>query len=134
MSTFEWTPDLETGNETIDSQHRTLFKYANDLVSTIEDAEADDESTTEFVWRLTDYVMQHFADEQDLMESVHYPETGVHIEMHNALTGETMKLTARIMRGELVAASELARLVTRWMRGHILDADKAFVGYLTAHR
>lgn len=134
MSTFEWTPDLETGNETIDSQHRTLFKYANDLVSTIEDAEADDESTTEFVWRLTDYVMQHFADEQDLMESVHYPETGVHIEMHNALTGETMKLTARIMRGELVAASELARLVTRWMRGHILDADKAFVGYLTTHR
>jgi len=133
MSTFEWTPDLETGNETIDSQHRTLFKYANDLVDALGDAESVEDSTTEFVWQLTDYVMQHFADEQDLMESVHYPEAGMHIQMHNTLTGETMKMTARVMRGEMVAASELARLVTRWMRGHILDADKAFVRYLAAH-
>ncbi|MBN2247507.1 MAG: hemerythrin family protein [Coriobacteriia bacterium] len=134
MSTFEWTPDLVTGNELIDSQHHTLFRYANDLLDAIEDAEVDDEAAEVYVWRLTDYVMEHFADEQDLMESVHYPERGIHVGMHDTLTGETMRLTARVMRGEIVAAPEIAKLITKWMREHILTADKQFVTYLSAQQ
>ncbi|MDY0340296.1 MAG: bacteriohemerythrin [Coriobacteriia bacterium] len=134
MDTFEWTPDLETGNETIDTQHRTLFAYANDLDRAVGDAEMDDEATAGYVWRLTDYVMQHFADEQELMESVGYPELGIHVGLHDRLTGETMRLTARVMRGEVVAGAEIATLVSMWMRVHILDADRAFVKYLSTHR
>lgn len=134
MNAFEWTPDLETGNETIDAQHRTLFAYANDLNDAMNSTDRDEDAVIECVWRLTDYVMEHFADEQELMESVHYPERGIHAGMHDRLTGETMRLTARVMRGELVAGAEVAMLVNTWMRVHILDADRAFVKYLTTHR
>ncbi|MHB8051086.1 MAG: bacteriohemerythrin [Coriobacteriia bacterium] len=134
MGAFEWTQDLVTGNELIDSQHHTLFAYANDLIEAIADSGLDDEATAEYVWRLTDYVMGYFSDEHDLMESVHYPGRSIHTGMHDTLTGETMRLTARVMRGELVAAQEVARLITKWMREHILTADKEFDAYLSAHR
>jgi len=134
MNAFEWTADLETGSETIDAQHRALFAYANDLNDAMNSTDLDEDAVIECVWRLTDYVMEHFADEQELMESVHYPERGIHTGMHDRLTGETMRLTARVMRGELVAGAEVAMLVNTWMRVHILDADRAFVKYLTTHR
>lgn len=54
--------------------------------------------------------------------------------MHDTLTGETMRLTARVMRGEIVAAAKIAKLITTWMREHIHTADKQFVAYLSAHR
>ena len=134
MNAFEWTPDLETGNETIDAQHRTLFAYANDLNDAMDSVDLDEDAVIECVWRLTDYVMEHFADEQELMESVHYPERGIHAGMHDRLTGETMRLTARVMRGELVVGAGVAVLVNTWMRVHILGADRTFVKYLTTHR
>jgi len=134
VTRFEWTSDLVTGNESIDSQHRTLFTCANQLLDKVEATEPDADDASDCVWRLTDYVMQHFSDEQELMESVHYPERGIHAGMHDQLTGETMRLTARVMRGEMVAAAEIGKLVTHWMRDHILGADKDFVTYLTKHR
>ena len=133
MTRFEWTSDLVTGNESLDSQHRTLFTCANQLLDKVEAQDPDVEDASDYVWRLTDYVMQHFADEQELMESVHYPERSIHAGLHDQLTGETMLLTARVMRGEIVLAAEIALLVTRWMRDHILGADMGFVAYLAKH-
>lgn len=127
---FEWTTDLETGNEAIDSQHHSLFALANELEDAIEAETPDADAVADCVWRLADYVIQHFADEQDLMESVGYPELPVHRSMHDQLTGETMRITARMMNDEPLSATELASLVTRWLRDHIGAADKRFAAYL----
>lgn len=128
---FEWTADLETGNESIDSQHRSLFALANELEDAIEAGGPDTDAVTDCVWRLTDYVMQHFADEQELMQAAGYPELPVHLSMHDQLTGETMRITARMMNDEPLSAAELAPLVTRWLRDHIGSADKRFAAFLT---
>lgn len=127
---FEWTADLETGNEAIDSQHRSLFALANELQDAIEAETPDADAVTDCVWRLADYVMQHFADEQELMEGAGYPELPVHRSMHDQLTGETMRITARMMNDEPLSAAELAPLITRWLRDHIGAADRRFAAYL----
>lgn len=130
MEHFEWTVDLETGNDAIDSQHRSLFALANELQRAVEADKPDPETVTDCVWRLADYVVQHFADEQELMAEAHYPELPVHTSMHEQLTGETMRITARMMNEDLLSAAELAPLVARWLREHIGVADKRFVTYL----
>lgn len=130
MTQFEWTADLETGNEAIDAQHRSLFAMANELQSALDVDEPRGEVVADCVWQLADYVMQHFGDEEDLMAEAGYPELGVHRSMHEQLTGETVRITARFMNDEPVTAAELAPLVTRWLRTHIGEADKRFVDYL----
>lgn len=131
---FEWTTDLETGNEAIDSQHRSLFVLANELQDAVEAESPDADTVTDCVWRLADYVMQHFADEQELMEASGYPELPVHRSMHDQLTGETMRITARMMNDEPLSAAELAPLVTRWLRDHIGAADKRFAAFVAGQR
>lgn len=130
MAHYEWTPDLETGNEAIDSQHRSLFALANELQDAIDREGPACDVVVDFVWQLADYVVQHFADEQDLMAEADYPELPVHRSLHDQLTGETMRITARMMNDEPVSATELAPLVTRWLREHIGAADKRFAAYL----
>jgi hemerythrin len=131
---FEWTPDLETGHAAIDDQHRTLFALANSLQDAIEAEVADAETVADAVWRLTDYVVQHFGDEQELMAEAGYPTLPVHISLHEQLTAETMRMTARLMNGEDVIPDELAPFVARWLRDHIGSADRAFVSWLADRR
>ncbi len=130
MEHFEWTTDLDTGNDEIDGQHRSLFSLANALQDAVgsEDAEAD--AVADCVWRLTDYVVQHFADEEEMMEAAGYPELSVHRSLHQQLTGETLRLAARFMNDEPLTAAELGPYVAHWLREHIGHADKRFVAYL----
>lgn len=132
MEHFEWTADLETGNAEIDGQHRSLFALANELQETLGSEDAEDEAVADCVWRLTDYVVQHFADEEEMMEAAGYPELPVHRSLHQQLTGETMRITARFMNDEPLTAAELGPLVARWLREHIGGADKRFVAHLAS--
>lgn len=76
--------------------------------------------------------MQHFADEQEMMAEAGYPALSVHVSLHEQLTAETMRITARFMNEEAVVAEDLAPLVTRWLTEHIAAADRAFVAFLEA--
>ncbi len=129
---FKWTPDLETGHAEIDAQHRGLFELANELHEAIAAERADDEVVADCVWQLTDYVVQHFADEEELMSGAAYPALSAHRALHQHLSAETMRITADYFNGEEVAPTALAPFVTGWLRGHIGDADRHFVTYLHA--
>lgn len=130
MEHFAWTADLETGNSEIDEQHRSLFRLADELQDAIISEDASGDAVADCVWRLTDYVIQHFADEEEMMEAAAYPELPVHRGLHQQLTGETMRITARFMNDEPLTAAELGPLITRWLRDHIGLADRRFVAYL----
>jgi hemerythrin len=130
MAHFEWIPALETGNQMIDEQHRSLFALANALQDAIESQTADEETVADCVWRLADYVLQHFADEEDMMVEAGYAGAAVHRSLHQHLTAETMRIVARYMNGEDVAPATLAPFIARWLTDHIESADARFVEYL----
>jgi hemerythrin-like metal-binding protein len=132
MAYFEWNPALETGNDAIDEQHRSLFALASALQEAIESEHADEETTADCVWRLTDYVVQHFGDEEEMMAEAGYPGLGPHRSLHQHLTAETMSLTARFVNGEEVAPATLAPFLTRWLTDHISSTDMRFVAFLNA--
>ena len=56
-----------TGNELIDSEHRTLFDAINNLMDACESGAGREnlEKTVDF---MVDYVAKHFSDEQDLQK------------------------------------------------------------------
>jgi hemerythrin len=130
MSCFEWDPSLETGNTDIDDQHRGIFLLANTLHDLVVSNRVDMDAATNAIYCLTDYVTQHFADEEDLMASWGFPELGLHRVSHERLTMHTVKLTARFMDGEALQAAELAEFVATWLREHIRKEDMAFVAFL----
>lgn len=78
---YEVTPDLETGNDLIDSEHRMLFDAINDLMDACSSGQGRNKigETADF---LADYVDKHFADEEDLQRKNHYPHYQQHHNFH----------------------------------------------------
>ena len=79
---YEVTPDLVTGNNLIDSEHRQLFAAVNDLMDACSRGEgrAKIENTVRF---LIDYVAKHFRDEEDLQVRSKYPAYPTHKVFHD---------------------------------------------------
>jgi hemerythrin len=126
---FEWDPCLETGDKMIDEQHRSLFALANGLHEAVLAPERDPETVTDAIYRLSDYVVQHFADEEALMAAAGYPDVGVHRSLHDHLAGEVLKFTADWVNGADVDIETLAPFLTSWLQEHIRGEDKRFVEF-----
>ncbi|WP_078706637.1 hemerythrin domain-containing protein [Consotaella salsifontis] len=66
MALFYWNAGIETGNNTIDQQHRRLFAMTNELAELIADGEKLPEIKT-LIGRLEEYARGHFCNEERLM-------------------------------------------------------------------
>lgn len=126
MAHFDWDAALETGHPEIDDQHRRLFALANSVQDAIGAEGAD---VGDAVYDLTEYVLEHFSDEQALMEECGYSRIAWHRSLHDDLTAETMRITARYMADGNVTALDLAPFLVRWLREHILAEDVPFVAF-----
>jgi hemerythrin len=129
MAYYEWDSALETGNELIDAQHRSLFALANALALAAEHSFEGD-AVADAVYGLAGYVVEHFHDEEELMDSIGYPGTGSHRARHEAFSADVLGFTSRFMSGEEIAPEQLASLVTVWLTTHIMQYDVEAVAYM----
>jgi hemerythrin len=130
MVYFAWDPALETGQEMLDAEHKSLFALANTLEAAIEERPDDQSAVADAVYGLIGYVVEHFNDEEALMREYRYPVSGPHRALHERLSTETLAITARYMNGEDVMPAELAPLVCIWLTDHIRVHDMALVTFL----
>ncbi|MDA3936252.1 MAG: bacteriohemerythrin [Actinomycetota bacterium] len=133
MSHIEWDPALATGHQEIDAQHASLFALANALDDAISAGVSDANAVADAIYGLTDYVVEHFADEEALMRQVGFPGASAHHSLHQHLTAETMRLATRYFNGEDLVASQITPFVVDWLRTHIQTEDMGLVGYIHEH-
>lgn len=121
---YEVTPDLVTGNNLIDSEHRQLFAAVNDLMDACSRGEgrAKIENTVRF---LTDYVAKHFRDEEDLQVRSKYPAYPTHKVFHDGYRRQ-LSDTARelLQQGPTVKALGDLNRVVGVLVSHIRTEDK----------
>jgi hemerythrin-like metal-binding protein len=127
---FPWDPRLDTGDEMIDDQHRSLFVLANALQTTVLSDEADEDAVEDALYRLSDYCVEHFAEEEELMQAEGYPDLGPHQALHQTLTSRTLQMMTRYFNGADLKPDAVAPFVTSWLTEHIEKADMRFVEYL----
>jgi len=132
MAYLEWTPALETGVELIDEQHRMLFKLINDLHEAASADETDPDVVIDAMYTLSDYVSEHFGDEEALMAEHDYPALAAHHDMHQRLTAQTLRFMTQFVNGEEVSLAELAEFLGNWLQGHIVEQDCRFAATLRA--
>ena len=127
MPYIEWTDALETGVTEIDDQHRVLFKLVNDLHAAAESQESDADAVADAMYTLSEYVTEHFGDEEALMARHHYAGLAAHHDMHQRLTARTLKLMTQFVNGEKVSMIELSEFLGNWLKDHIIEQDCRFV-------
>lgn len=127
---YEVTPDLETGNDLIDSEHRMLFEAINDLMDACSFGHGRDKigETADF---LADYVDKHFADEEDLQRKNHYPHYETHHNFHVSYKQKIRELASKIrMEGSNVKNLGEINSQVSVLINHIRHEDKRLAEFI----
>jgi hemerythrin len=125
MSYFVWDDSLNTGIPVIDSQHRRIVDYINQLQDAID---ADDEgSVQEVLDDLVDYTVSHFSFEEHLQEQAKYSNFEAHKKTHEKFARKIHDYRERFHGGEDIAGTLLSDL-RDWLIRHIKEEDADYVG------
>lgn len=127
---YELTPDLETGNALIDSEHKQLFSAINNLMDACSQGQGRTvlDSTIKF---LNDYVKKHFGDEEALQKKSNYPNLSPHKQFHETYKRELLNASQKISTEgpSIQNIAELNRLAGVLV-SHIRREDKKLAQFL----
>ncbi|HEY0720661.1 MAG TPA: bacteriohemerythrin [Gammaproteobacteria bacterium] len=124
MSYLVWTDNLNTGIDVIDTQHRQIIVYINQL----HDAKLthDRNEVGQVIGALIDYTVSHFGFEEALMQDAGYEFVRAHKKVHELFIKRIEELQQRFIMGEDIQ-DELQALLTRWLLNHIKHDDASYV-------
>ncbi|HEY0844104.1 MAG TPA: bacteriohemerythrin [Noviherbaspirillum sp.] len=131
MTIFRWHAHYAIGHATIDAQHRKLIDILNDLHALLNDSNVDhpDTGAGKVFDQLAEYVVMHFAYEEQLIAEAGYPvdKVDAHKKQHNALLRRVQQVMHAYEDGDPTALAELLPyLYGDWLIEHICHSDKDF--------
>lgn len=123
MAYFDWDSSLDIGVDLIDSQHRRIMDYVNDLHEAIQNN--DQALVFDVMERLKDYTFDHFTFEEQLMEKAGYPLLDPHIQVHRRFCARVDELNQLLHTGSdpFGVARKTRTDLTRWLIEHIKQDD-----------
>ncbi len=128
---FTWTPELSTGVEEIDSQHKELFKRLNTLLDACAEQKGKDEIGGYLAF-LEDYVVQHFSAEETAMTKASYPAYAAHKQEHDYFKKRIATIKKEFL--DFGATIHVVLLAVRtsgdWLFSHIKKTDKDMGAFL----
>ena len=135
MLQLQWTPDMETGIEVVDRQHRELVEQVNRLLQAMR-AGKGRKVVGDLLAFLGRYAVEHFQTEEEIMRKGGYPEYERHRAVHEAFKRDFAKLAAEYEKQantKLALTIEVQKRVMEWLRQHILKTDKKAAEHLREH-
>lgn len=128
---FQWDKDFLTGLNKVDEQHRGLVEIINDLLKfSLKSELIEIEEIDEILDRLTNYVVDHFQTEDDLM--LEHGIDSRHIELHERLHNDFVRNVNQYFANKEALRypeklNEVSEFLVRWLAYHILNTDKSMV-------
>jgi hemerythrin len=128
---YIWDKNLETGNRTIDDQHRRLIDAINNL-QTAKLAGKGTSQLEELMVFLITYTIKHFRDEEALQIKYQYPDYSEHKGQHTDFKKQVDRLMAEIgAEGPSPAlVDKVTELIGSWLFNHIKGHDFKCAAYL----
>lgn len=125
MASMTWSTELDTGIKVIDTQHRRILDYINELDKAHSGGHGR-EAVGNVINELVDYTLSHFSFEESLMEEAQYPFSKPHKKVHEIFTKRVGDFQTRFEVGEDIAP-ELHKLLVTWLINHIKRDDYDYV-------
>ena len=116
---YQWEDRFSTGDEAIDLQHKAIFEHSNAFLQA-----HGKEQLVSTLATLLDYVRQHFAYEESLMQQIYVVDHLEHIRSHRHLTERLETLQGRLS-DDTLDRMEFSMFLSHWTSVHIprLDAN-----------
>ena len=125
---LNWAPSYDLGHAEIDAEHRFLLSLIVDL----EEAEvkgAPKEELIAKIYEISKYAEFHFANEENIMTMVKFPDQSHHAHLHNKLMTEVTEKLIQFKQGK-IEANEMFEFLLNWFALHTSHEDKELVNYI----
>ena len=131
MALFQWDDSLATGIESIDIQHKELFRIVSNLHNGIEEGR-EDFPLIDVLEVLNNYVRYHFRHEESILDECGYDDLDNHRAQHE-------EFAERIAHFDLSQADDKGQIrrdiqtfLQDWLVSHIQSEDMCYVPCLKA--
>lgn len=130
MSFFPWSDEYSVGLRVVDNDHKDLVNTVNALHDAITSGSERSE-IGRIIGTLAQYVDEHFAREEALMEANEYPDLADHKCTHRYLARQVYAIrTIFASKPQQIDPAKLLRFLRDWLTSHILEEDRKYVPYL----
>ncbi len=134
---MEWNDSLSVGFGKIDHDHKELFRMIRELVDAI-NSHTCKYKIGDVIKFLEDYVGNHFAMEEKLMQELHYPDYPKHKSEHENFIITFAALKQELLRikdsGSYEGSYELSvktdQILVDWLLDHIAKVDRKLADFL----
>ncbi len=132
---YVFDSSLETGNSTIDSQHRILFDRINDLLDACANGKGRAEIATTLKF-LEDYTKEHFDDEEVLQRESGYPDRVNHKKYHEGFKRVVHQLGEQLQKEgpTVVLVGKINSSIGGWLVNHIQKEDVKVAAHIAAQK
>ena len=137
MTEFVWKERFNIGVQEIDSQHQSLLRILNEFIEETRRLKNIEHPSDEdfiplyaLIRDLQNYTDTHFLDEEELMQSVNYPQFEEHRKIHRGLRGRVERMEQNIDTMDKIELNKMVLVLRDWYLEHILVEDKKIGTYI----
>lgn len=130
-----WRDAMNTGDPTIDADHRHLVDLINTFEAAITGVDIDHKRVARVLLGLVEYTGQHFFREEQIQLAIRYPYHDSHRRSHRdvlkklqLIVGEYTKSPDGPERDRM--ALDLAAFLREWLVDHIIQSDLRMQPYI----
>lgn len=130
---YTWDKSLETGNSTIDEQHKSIFNAINNLLDACSTGKGRMEVENTLIF-LKDYVVKHFNDEERLQIKSNYSGYEAHKEKHEAFKNTVNDIYQEFKDkgADIGLVAKVNMSIGGWLINHIKSEDKKVADHIKA--
>jgi hemerythrin len=131
---IRWNPTLAVGLETIDEQHKELFRRAGDFLDGL--STRSRQETGILLSYLRTYALTHFGEEEEAMREAEYPGYTRHKQQHDAFLRDLLVLSRDQEKrsGPGVTSARLGHWIEEWLVTHVMQTDMELARHLLGSR
>lgn len=123
----EFTLEYQTGIDLIDNEHKELFAIMGKIDKLVKErvSKEDLPEVNELLQRLKKYTIDHFRDEEEYMESIHYEAIEAQKRAHQAFAMRMEEIHLDENESNLQEEMQsLVEFLLGWLVNHIVHMDK----------
>jgi len=126
---MQWLDEYNIGVSNIDRQHKKLTNTLNRLQDSLTTTYVDKQMAVTLKFMVS-YTQHHFSEEEELMESIGYPDINQHKSQHKNLINEVRIILLKLKKREQINAKELIDFLITWLKDHIIEEDSKIGHYI----
>jgi hemerythrin len=125
MLGYQWEEKYSVGVQSIDNQHKEIFRLLGKLFEALKSGQAA-KTTVGIITELENYAVIHFHKEEFFFRQFNYTDSAEHLQEHQQFIEKVAAIKTDAKSGKLVSSFELINFLKNWIDHHILEMDMKY--------